>query len=293
MTRYLILFVFFNLTMPGLICADAAKVAVTVKPIHSLVSGVMKGVGEPALIMSGSASPHHYSLRPSERRTLAEAELIFWVGPELETFMPRILESLDAPARAVALIASPGLVHLPARHSHDHSASASRIDPHIWLSAKNAHVMVDVIADKLIELDKKNAGSFERNRLRLHSRISDTDDRIRRILSGKNAAFLSYHDAYQYFEKSYGLNHAGFVSSGDEISPSARYVRELRNTIRDQQLHCLFYEAPGRPALVDTLTAGFDVTALELDAIGLRLHAGENAWFEIMRNLAETYDSCL
>ncbi len=71
------------------------SVAVTIKPVHSLVAGVMKGVGEPLLVMSTSASPHHYSLRPSERRALANASLIFWVGPELESFMPRILHSLD------------------------------------------------------------------------------------------------------------------------------------------------------------------------------------------------------
>ena len=269
------------------------NVAVTVKPVHSLVAGIMKGAGEPSLIMNTGASPHHYSLRPSERRALARASLIFWVGPELETFMPRILDSLDPASTNVALIEAKGLLRLPARTVHQHPKAQSRTDPHIWLSADNAHVMVDTIANELISLDTAHAHIYEANRKRLHQHISETDGQIQRKLSGKTSAFLSYHDAYQYFEKAYGLNNSGFVSSGEEISPSAKYVRELRNKIQQQQLHCLFYEAPNRPALVDTLTHGLGVEVLELDAMGTRYEPGEDTWFKIMTKLAESYYSCL
>jgi zinc transport system substrate-binding protein len=273
--------------------AEKFSVAVTVKPVHSLVAGIMKDVGEPLLIMRSSASPHHYSLRPSERRTLANASLIFWVGPELETFMPRILDSLDPSSTNIALINAKGLLRLPARTVHHHAETQSQIDPHIWLSADNAHAMVDVIADELSRLDVAHADIYQANKNRLHQRISETDDQIVRKLSDKTSGFLSYHDAYQYFEQAYGLNNAGFVSSGDEISPSAKYVHELRDKIRKEKLQCLFYEAPNRPALVDTLTRDLALDALELDAIGIRLEPGENTWFEIMNKLAEVFESCL
>jgi zinc transport system substrate-binding protein len=269
------------------------RVAATVKPIHSLVAAIMQGAGEPSLIMNTGASPHHYTLRPSERRTLAGASLIFWVGPELETFMPRILHSLDATSTTIALIEADGLIRLPVRTAHHHTTTAAHHDPHIWLSARNAHILADVIADALIKADPANAAIYNANRKRLHQRITQTDSLIRQQLAGKTSAFLSYHDAYQYFEQAYGLNNAGFVSSGDELSPSAKYVQQLRDKIRQQQLHCLFYEAPNRPALVDTLTHGLEVDVHELDAIGLRQQAGENAWFEIMHALAQAYESCL
>jgi zinc transport system substrate-binding protein len=243
--------------------------------------------------MGNSASPHHYTLRPSERRALANASVIFWVGPELESFMPRILDSLDPSTTNTALIETKGLLRLPARTAHHHAAADPHVDPHIWLSPQNAHVMVDAIADELSRRDAGHAQIYDDNRKRLHRRIRETDERIRRILAGKTAAFLSYHDAYQYFEHAYGLNNAGFVSSGDEISPSAKYVHELRDRIRTQQLHCLFYEAPNRPALVDTLTRGLSVEALEFDAMGARLEPGEDTWFKIINNLAETCNSCL
>ncbi len=278
---------------PAESATDAPGVAVTVKPLHSLVAGIMQGVAEPVLIMRSSASPHHYTLRPSERRALAEASLIFWVGAELESFMPRLLNNLDPSTTSIALIESDDMMLLPARSIGSDTRSHSRIDPHIWLSAHNAHVMVDVIADELSKLDQAHAPAYNANRISLHRRINETDDRIGRKLSGKSSAFLSYHDAYQYFENTYGLNQAGFVSSGEEISPSAKYVHALRDIIHQQQLQCLFYEAPVRPPLVDTLTRGLAVKVVELDAIGIRFEAGTNAWFEIMNTLAEAYESCL
>ncbi len=295
MRTRLILTLLLILTIPAYTQAStkAFSVAVTVKPVHSLVAGVMQGVAEPVLIMGTNASPHHYTLRPSERRALANATLIFWVGPELESFMPRILDSLDSSSKNIALIEAQGLLRLPARTAHHHAETDSHIDPHIWLSPQNAHAMVDVIADELSRLDAAHANIYDDNRKQLHQRIRESDDRIRRILADKTSAYLSYHDAYQYFEHAYGLNNAGFVSSGDEISPSAKYVHELRDRIRKQQLHCLFYEAPSRPALVDTLTHDLTVEALELDAMGTRLEPGEDAWFKIINKLAETYNSCL
>ena len=144
MPARLILTLLLILTIPVQVqaSAEAFNVAVTVKPVHSLVAGVMQGVAEPVLVMGTSASPHHYTLRPSERRALAHASLIFWVGPELESFMPRILGSLDASSRNVALIEAKGLLRLPARTAHHHAAAHSQIDPHIWLSPQNAHAMV-------------------------------------------------------------------------------------------------------------------------------------------------------
>ncbi len=125
------------------------------------------------------------------------------------------------------------------------------------------------------------------------SASAKTDGQIGRKLAASTSAFLSYHDAYQYFENAYDLNNAGFVSSGDEISPSAKYVHELRDKIQKQQLHCLFYQAPNRPALVDTLTHGLAVEVFELDAMGTRFRPGENTWFDIINSLADAYKACL
>ncbi len=107
--------------------AAAPKVVTSIPPVHSLVAGVMEGVGEPTLLVPGGGSPHAYNLRPSQARSLSEADVIFWVAPALEGFMVKPLKALPRDARVVELSELPGLALLPARvggawddHGHDH-----------------------------------------------------------------------------------------------------------------------------------------------------------------------------
>jgi ABC-type Zn2+ transport system, periplasmic component/surface adhesin len=103
----------------------APKVVASIKPIHSLVAAIMEGVGSPDLIVKGAASPHTYNLRPSDARSLQEAEVVFWVGHGLEAFLEKPLEALSDNARVVELEETPGLELLPFREggafeTHDH-----------------------------------------------------------------------------------------------------------------------------------------------------------------------------
>ena len=273
------------------------KVAVTIKPVYSLVAALMTGVGEPELIISNNASPHHYSLRPSERRLIAHADLVIWVSPQLESFMPRVIDSMQQD-NTLRLMDVAAIQRLPARTSHhqhgtEPHASTQIMDPHIWLSPANARAIINTVSQELSKLDPANQQRYMNNRDTLHKRISITEDKIKNLLAGKNEPFLSYHDAYQYFETAFGLNNAGFVSTGAEISPSARQVHKLREKIKRENIHCLLYEAPYRPALADTLTQDLDIKTTEVDAIGVRLAANADTWFELMLRVAEAHASCL
>ena len=87
----------------------APRVVTSIKPIHSLVAALMQGVGEPAVLLAGNDSPHTFALRPAQARQINEAQLIFWVGPGLETFLERPLLSLGQNAEVVTLAQAPGL----------------------------------------------------------------------------------------------------------------------------------------------------------------------------------------
>ena len=107
------------------------NVVASIKPVHSLAAAVMEGVGEPALLVEGAGSPHSYALRPSQARLLEEAEIVFWIGEEMETFLAGALETIATQAEPVALIDTPGLTKVALReggafakhdHGHDHEA---------------------------------------------------------------------------------------------------------------------------------------------------------------------------
>ena len=101
------------------------NVVASIKPVHSLVAAVMEGVGTPDLIVEGAGSPHTYALKPSQAGNLQNADLVFWIGDRLETFLEKPIESIATKAKSVTLIESHGLNQLKFREggafdSHDH-----------------------------------------------------------------------------------------------------------------------------------------------------------------------------
>jgi len=111
----------------GAAFAEVPSVAVDIAPVHSLVARVMDGVGKPDLIVQPGASPHEYSLRPSEAQALQDANLVFWIGPDLTPWLADTIETLSAGATAIELMEADGTIELEFRESalfepHDHEA---------------------------------------------------------------------------------------------------------------------------------------------------------------------------
>jgi len=290
MFRYVL--ILYLLTAVSMLRAQPLRVVATVKPLHSLVSGVMQGAGQPELLLTGSESPHHYSLRPSERRILGDATLVFWIGPGFETFLTQMMED-RAGQRHIALMETAGIETLPARTTHAADASDSHPDPHIWLSVNNARLMIDEIANQLIELDPGHRLLYQLNRDAMRARVDALDRELHTRLDGLDSPYLTFHDAYQYFERDYRLHNAGFASNSEELPPGARHVHELIERIDSEHIGCLVYDAPSRPALVKTLQRGHDLKVVELDPLGLRLHPGAGLWFTLMRNIGSGFADCL
>mgnify|MGYP006411782457 CR=1 FL=1 len=112
-------------------------VITSIKPVHSLVSAVMKGIGSPSLLIDGADTPHTYSLRPSQARQLQDADLVFWIGPELETFLEKPIEAIASDALIVELLKTDGLIKHKYRqrenfdvHSHDEHKAQDDQDDH-------------------------------------------------------------------------------------------------------------------------------------------------------------------
>lgn len=282
--------------------AEAPHVVVSVKPIHSLVAGVMAGVGEPRLLVRGAASPHSFALRPSDARALSRADAVFWVGPNLESFLEGALETLADDARVVALGGAPGLQVLPARRGgvwgedggERGGGSHRSNDPHIWLDPRNARLIVEHVTANLSTLDPGNALAYRANRERIVQRIDDLDREIAaRLEPVREAPFLVFHDAFQYFEARYGLNAQGALVTDPSRSPGARRLSELRRRMMDTQAACLFGEPQFETGLARALIRGTAAELAVLDPLGADVSPGPDAYFTIMRNLANTLADCL
>ncbi len=278
------------------------RVVASIAPLHSLVAAVMAGRGEPRLLLSGSESPHTFTLRPSDARAINEADLVLWIGPELEQPLERILPTLSV-RRSISMLSVPGLELLPQSGVHDHAehvqadkthkSSLSSIDPHVWLSPGNAQRMVDAIADALIAADPGGADLYRRNGDALKLRLADLDDELRAQLQGLDAHYTVFHNAYQYLERRYGLHPVSGVTTHPERRPGAAHLRWLRKTLREEQVRCLFSEPQFDDRLVEMLSEGLPIRHAVLDPLGASVEPGVEAYFETLRQIGRTMHECL
>lgn len=302
-------------TAPASAVAAAPRVVVTVKPVHSLVAAVMQGVGVPELLLEGSASPHAYALRPSGAAALAGADVVVWVGAGLETFLSRPLAALAPRALVLELARSGGVTLLPARsggaweaheeHPREPVARAGAAGParddgaappdvHLWLDPGNAAGIVRVVARELEQADPPHAGRYRENSARALARIAALDAELEhRLAPVRSVPYVVFHDAYQYFERRYGLAPAGAISVSPERSPGARRLTRVRERILRAGVRCVFAEPQFEPRLVATLVEGTRARTGVLDPLGADLPPGPEAWFALMRNLADALAACL
>ena len=286
----------------------APAVVVTVKPIHSLVAAIMDGVALPDLIIPGAASPHSFTLRPSDARRIERAAVIIWVGEGLESFMRQPLAALGHRARIIALAEIPGLTLLKTRQggawetdAHDHGPKNStgqdataENDLHLWLDIGNARRLAAAVAGVLGDIDPGQAARYRANLSGLDARLAALDDELRKRLAPvRGKPFIVFHDAYHYFESRYGLAAAGSITVSPDRRPSAKRLREIRARIATSGARCVFREPQFAPKLVDTVIEGTATRIGVLDPLGAEIAPGPGAYFTIMRNLGENLIACL
>lgn len=292
--------------------AGAAGIGVvaSIKPVHSLVAGVMGSVGSPYLIVKGAGSPHTYSLKPSDAEALQNADVVFWVGDELELFLERAIDTLATQAEVVWLIDTRGLTRLAYREGgpfegpdgeeeaasdhrhegHDHGS----IDMHFWLDPENAKAMVDEIESTLSDADPANAKTYKANAETMKRKLNMLDKDIAATLAPvKDRKFVVFHDAYQYFEERYGLKAAGSVTISPDRLPGARRITEIKSKVKELGATCVFIEPQFEPKLITVIIEGTAARIGVLDPLGADLEDGPGLYFTLMRNMANAMQHCL
>ena len=289
------------LVSTSLASADVNVIA-SIKPIHSLVASVMQGVGTPGLIVSGNNSPHTYSLKPTDAEALQQAQVIFWVGPELEAFLQKPLEALGQDATQVGLLKAKGVTVLPARVGNGFDPDIDEgevhvegeMDGHIWLDPENAKVMVKVIAETLSAADASNAGTYKANAEKTVAELDRLSAEIAATVArAKGKGFIVFHDAYHYFENRFGVKASGAISINPENPPGAEAITALRQRISDGKVQCVFAEPQFDNKLVNVIIEGSNVKSAILDPEGASLEPGPALYESVLRDLSKSLAQCL
>jgi zinc transport system substrate-binding protein len=287
----------------------------------------MAGVGIPHLLVAGGASPHAFSLKPSDAAALEAADVVIWVGEGMETFLAGPVAVLAPTARLVTLSEAPGLELLPNRaggiwaeeadedhtadheHAHaDHDAEEEHHDHdaeeelhdhgadnlHVWLDPERARIMAGEIAAALGDADPLEAARYRANAVALDRRLAAlTAEMATGLAPLRGRRFIVFHDAYPYLEQRFGLAAAGSITLSPERQPGAARIAEIRAAVAGRAAVCVLAEPQFRPALVDVVVEGTPARAGVLDPLGADIAPGPELYFELMRRAVASLTECL
>ena len=286
-------------------------VIVSIKPIHSLVSGIMQDIGKPYLLIDGANSPHTFTLKPSHAARLKNADIIFWMGEKLEPTLQKPIRIIAATAISFNLLNLREINKFPFRRQthfatklpslktapilqNQQNYIEGTVDSHIWLDPINAIILVKKITQVLSEADPRNARSYQARSVSLEKKLLALTQRVNKNLANvKNAQLLFFHDAYQYFEKRFRLVNASVMFVSPEAIPSAARVRKIRKVILEKGTNCVFVEPQFPSKLVSMLIAKTNIKLGQVDPLGSNITLGPNQYFLLLDKLSNNISNCI
>lgn len=177
-------------------------------------------------------------------------------------------------------------------HGHDHAHTGG--DPHFWLDPRNARAAAAHVATLLAERYPDKAEVFSQNAGRFDAELAKLEETLMGELSAaKDAGFLVFHDAFQYFERRFGLTAVGSITANPEVLPGARRLSELRTRVRDSGAVCVFSEPQFQTRVIETVIEGTGVRRGVIDPLGADMTAGPGQYASLLQSVAGSLKSCL
>lgn len=290
-----------------------ANVVASIKPLGFIAAAIADGVTPVDVLLPDGASEHDYSLRPSDIKRIKNADLVVWIGPEMEAFMTKPAAELPASKNleiAEMQAVKPLLLKGGEDDDDDHDAAAHQgeeahdeaghqhhhgeFNMHLWLSPQISRLAAVAIYSKLLELMPASKAKLDANLQQFENELAVTDKHISAQLAPvSNKGYFVFHDAYTYFEKHYGLSPSGHFTVNPEIQPGAQRLHQIRTQLVEQKAVCVFAEPQFRPAVIDAVARGTQVRKGTLDPLGTNISLSQDSYVKFLSQLSGQYASCL
>ncbi|QNS15267.1 zinc ABC transporter substrate-binding protein ZnuA [Mannheimia bovis] len=319
----------FKKTLIGLAVLGAgiaqADVLTSIKPLGFIANAITDGVTETKVLLPVTASPHDYSLKPSDVSQLQSAQLVVWVGDGLESFLEKSIEKL--PKEKVLTLENVEAIeelvekasdkkedahdhdhkhdhkhshdhkHEHKGHSHkhdDHHGHSHDEDWHIWLSSEASEIVAEQIAARLSEQLPEQKAKIAENLAKFKTNLTAKKAEIAKQLEPVKAkGYYTFHDAYGYFEREYGLNSLGSFTINPTVAPGAKTLAAIKKNIAKNKAQCLFAEPQFTPKVIETLAKETKVNVGQLDPLGAKVQLSATAYPDFLQALANEFSQCL
>lgn len=263
------------------------RILASIKPLALIAQEIVGPEIQVDTLLPITASPHDYPLKMSDHRRLREAELVIWVGPELESFLNKPLRNLTA-ERLMAVYDLPG-IQWPedsVAGVHNHQGR----DPHIWLNPQNAVVIAEALVVRLAGLAPEKSAFFAARLAAFVESMEALDKQLQAQMRPLQArGFAVYHEGYAHFVNRYGLRQLGYITYIPERRPGAKHTHELRQ-ILEQEGVCLFSEPYQERANLQELAKELDLRLGQLDPIG---GSQVKSYKKLLEEMGQAFSACL
>ena len=323
----IILFVFSSINA---FATETTGVISTIQPINSLVSAVIGNTGKTISIIPAEQSPHDFKLKPSDVKVLQNGNIIFYVSNHLESSVTKVFKNLPKNIKLINLMEESGINHLAIRdnaawerHDHhgddhddhdkhgkkhddhddhdkhgkkhdDHDDHEKEDDVHIWLSPDNAIKIVQKVNKVLSLYFPENSKIYNDNTTKFIDKIRNLKMELIKELSPiKNKPYIVFHDAYQYFEKTFELNAVGSVALEGDIASSPKQISFIKDKIIKSKASCVFQEPQFDSKLVKIVVEGTNAKIGTLDPLGVNITGNKDFYLQLLTNMAKSLKECL
>ncbi|EPJ47434.1 MAG: hypothetical protein OFPII_13210 [Osedax symbiont Rs1] len=310
----------FSSSLNAATYAEPGFILTSIKPLQLIAADITQGVIKADYLLPAGASPHAYSLRPSEVKKIHNASSIYWVGPMLETFMQKPLSKyplktfalaslIDSGAKPTApLVAQPSaeLDHDDAEHRHDsqftdashppkrHIHQYQGLDPHLWLSPKMALKIAALIKQQTILLYPQHQSRLELNYQQFKEQLQRLDVALTADLSSLRAlGFLVFHDAYARFIEHYQLNQVAALTINPAKRPGAKHLAEIKQILIETKPVCIFSEPQFSSVAIDSVVRNQTIKVAQLDPLATQSNYTDNRYSGFLRDFGQQFIDCL
>lgn len=285
--RALCLFFFvFPLFLSELASAKP-KVLVTIKPLGLILQDIAGDKITLEQLLPDQASHHDYPMKMSDHRRLHNADLIVWIGPELESFLSRPLANIPK-QKQLTLMKISGLEWPQSDHgSHDHHEHNQ--DPHLWLNPQNVAKIVEELTRHLAILDKQNAPFYQKNSQQFIEELNQLDLDIQKKMQPlQNKGFAVYHQAYDHFVSHYHLNELGYLTVTPERTSGAKHLAALYDSLANNG-ECIFAEPLMDKSRIEKIARQHQLRVGYLDVMGIEA----TNYAQLMQSISDNFSACL
>ena len=331
MIKFFSIIALFICSGVNVFATETTGVISTIQPINSLVSAIIGNTGKSITIIPSEQSPHDFKLKPSDVKVLQNGNIIFYVSNHLESSITKVFKNLPKNIKLINLMEESGVNHLAIRdndawerhdhHGHDdhdvhdkhgkkhddhddhdkhekkhddHDDHEKEDDVHVWLSPDNAIKIVQKVNKVLSLYFPENSKIYNDNTTKFIDKIRNLKMELVKELSPiKNKPYIVFHDAYQYFEKTFELNAVGSVALEGDIASSPKQISIIKDKIVKSKASCVFQEPQFDSKLVKIVVEGTDAKIGTLDPLGVNISENKDFYLQLLTNMTKSLKECL